>query len=104
MRKRMPAKHSRRTVLGFMTVAPALASLSAKTGFAQGSSQQPIRLNVPFSPGTGPDLLARLLSEELRQRWSQPVIVENKAGASGNIGTEAAARTAPDGQSLLVTV
>jgi tripartite-type tricarboxylate transporter receptor subunit TctC len=96
----MPARHSRRTVLGLMALAP----LSATPSFAQISSQQPIRLNVPFSPGTGPDLLARLLSEELRQRWNQPVIVENKAGASGNIGTEAAARAAPDGQSLLVTV
>jgi tripartite-type tricarboxylate transporter receptor subunit TctC len=73
-------------------------------GLAHGQSQQPIRLNVPFSPGTGPDLLARILSEELRQRWNHPVIVENKPGASGNIGTQAAARTAPDGQNLLVTV
>src|SRR3954462_10894122 len=71
---------------------------------AYGQSQQPIRLNVPFSPGTGPDLLARILGEELRQRWNQPVIVENKPGASGNIGTQAAARAAPDGQTLLVTV
>jgi tripartite-type tricarboxylate transporter receptor subunit TctC len=71
---------------------------------AQGQSQQTIRLNVPFTAGTGPDLLARILSEELRQRWNQPVIVENKPGASGNIGTQAAARAAPDGQTLLVTV
>jgi tripartite-type tricarboxylate transporter receptor subunit TctC len=71
---------------------------------AWGQSQQTIRLNVPFSAGTGPDLLARILGEELRQRWNQPVIVENKPGASGNIGTQAAARAAPDGQTLLVTV
>ncbi len=96
----MPARHSRRKVLGLL----ALASLSAKAGVAQALSQQPIKLVVPFSPGTGPDLLARLLSEELRQRWSRPVIVENKAGASGNIGTDAASRAAPDGLSLLVTV
>jgi tripartite-type tricarboxylate transporter receptor subunit TctC len=61
-------------------------------------------LNVPFTPGTGPDSLARILGEELRQRWKQPVIVENKAGASGNIGTQAAARAVPDGHGLLVTV
>src|SRR3954469_10254085 len=71
---------------------------------AQGQSQQTIRLHVPFSPGTGPDLLARILSEELRQRLNQPVIVENKPGASGNIGTDQAARAAPDGHALLVTV
>jgi tripartite-type tricarboxylate transporter receptor subunit TctC len=92
--------HSRRRVLGILAaaVAPVIS------GRAYGQSQQPIRLNVPFSPGTGPDLLARILSEELRQRWNHPVIVENKPGASGNIGTQAAARTAPDGQNLLMTV
>ncbi|MEH2499731.1 tripartite-type tricarboxylate transporter receptor subunit TctC [Bradyrhizobium sp. AZCC 1678] len=92
--------HSRRTVLGILAAAFAAITPS----LAQGQSQQTIRLNVPFSPGTGPDLLARILSEELRQRWNQPVIVENKAGASGNIGTDAAARAAPDGNTLLVTV
>ena len=93
-------RHSRRTVLGIL----AAAVVPMMPRLARGQSQQPIRLNVPFSPGTGPDLLARLLSEELRQRWNHPVIVENKPGASGNIGTQAAARTAPDGQNLLVTV
>jgi tripartite-type tricarboxylate transporter receptor subunit TctC len=92
--------HSRRNVLGIL----AAAIFPMMPGFAHGQSQQPIRLNVPFSPGTGPDLLARILSEELRQRWNHPVIVENKPGASGNIGTQVAARTAPDGQNLLVTV
>jgi tripartite-type tricarboxylate transporter receptor subunit TctC len=102
VREFMPASrtHSRRTVLGILAVAlaPMMPSL------ALGQSQQTIRLNVPFSAGTGPDLLARILGEELRQRWNQPVIVENKPGASGNIGTQAAARAAPDGQTLLVTV
>jgi len=98
----MPASrtHSRRTVLGIL----ALGLAAMKPGLALGQSQQTIRLNVPFSAGTGPDLLARILSEELRQRWNQPVIVENKPGASGNIGTQAAARAAPDGLTLLVTV
>ena len=91
---------TRRSVLGIL----AMAFATAMPGLAQAQSQQPIRLNVPFSPGTGPDLLARILSEELRQRWNQPVIVETKPGASGNIGTQFAARTAPDGQNLLVTV
>jgi tripartite-type tricarboxylate transporter receptor subunit TctC len=92
--------HSRRYVLGILATASAVMTPS----LANGQSQQTIRLNVPFSPGTGPDLLARILSEELRKRWNQPVIVENKAGASGNIGTDAAARAAPDGNTLLVTV
>jgi tripartite-type tricarboxylate transporter receptor subunit TctC len=82
----------------------AMAFAPMRQGLAQGQSQQTIRFNVPFTAGTGPDLLARILGEELRQRWNQPVIVENKPGASGNIGTQAAARTPPDGQTLLVTV
>ena len=91
---------SRRAVLGIL----AAGFAPMPQGLAQGQSQQTIRLNVPFSAGTGPDLLARILSEELRQRWNQPVIVENKPGASGNIGTQAAARANPDGLTLLVTV
>jgi tripartite-type tricarboxylate transporter receptor subunit TctC len=94
----MPAPHTRRTILAVL----AAAVLPAAPGLAQ--SQQTIHLTVPFTAGTGPDLLARLLGEELRQRWNHPVIVENKPGASGNIGTLAAARAAPDGQTLLVTV
>jgi tripartite-type tricarboxylate transporter receptor subunit TctC len=71
---------------------------------AQGAPGQVIRFIVPFTPGTGPDLLARILGEELRQRWNEPVITENKPGASGNIGTQAAARADPDGKTLMVTV
>src|ERR1700712_5064844 len=97
----MPSRTpSRRTMLGILATAFAAMSQSP----AQAQSQQTIHLNVPFTAGTGPDLLARILGEELRQRWNQPVIVENKPGASGNIGTQAAARAAPDGQTLLVTV
>ena len=94
----MPRTHSRRTMLGMLAMA------FAPMGQSSAQPQQTIRLNVPFTAGTGPDLLARILGEELRQRWNQPVIVENKPGASGNIGTQAAARAAPDGQTLLVTV
>jgi tripartite-type tricarboxylate transporter receptor subunit TctC len=83
-------------------MATALATMMPR--LARGQSQQTIRLYVPFTPGTGPDLLARILGEELKQRWNHPVIVETKPGASGNIGTLAAARAAPDGQTLLVTV
>jgi tripartite-type tricarboxylate transporter receptor subunit TctC len=90
--------YSRRTMLAM------LAAAAAPAGRSLAQSQQTIHFTVPFTAGTGPDLLARILAEELRQRWNQPVIVENKPGASGNIGTQAAARAAPDGQTLLVTV
>src|SRR5947199_5867171 len=89
---------SRRTMLGLLA-----AAFGTSRGLAQ-SPHQTIHLFVPFTAGTGPDLLARILGEELRQRWNQPVIVENKPGASGNIGTQAAARAEPDGHTLLVTV
>jgi tripartite-type tricarboxylate transporter receptor subunit TctC len=71
---------------------------------AQKLSDRPIAIVVPFTPGTGIDVLARIVGEELRQRWSQPVIVENKPGASGNIGTQAAARAEPDGHTIMMTV
>jgi tripartite-type tricarboxylate transporter receptor subunit TctC len=63
---------------------------------------RPITIIVPYSPGTGIDILARALGAELSAKWGQPVVVENKAGASGNIGTGVAARAAPDGNTLLM--
>jgi len=82
------------------------------TAFAQNTSsnspivgnQAPIKLIVPFTPGTGIDLIARTVGPKLSQRLGRPVVVENRVGASGNIGTEAVVRAAPDGQTLLVSV
>jgi tripartite-type tricarboxylate transporter receptor subunit TctC len=62
-----------------------------------------IRIIVPFSPGTGIDILARTLGQKLAERWKSSVIVDNRPGASGNIGTEAAAKSVPDGYTLLMT-
>ena len=59
-----------------------------------------ITIIVPFTPGSGPDTLARLIGEEIQARWSQPVVIDNKPGASGNIGAQLAARAAPDGNTL----
>jgi tripartite-type tricarboxylate transporter receptor subunit TctC len=89
----------RRTVLLF-----GACGLVAPGAFAQGLSQRTITIVVPFTAGTGIDILARLIAEHLQQRWQQPVIVENKPGASGNIGTQQAARAEPDGHTLLMTV
>ena len=63
---------------------------------------RPITIIVPYSPGTGIDILARALGAELSQKWGQPVVVDNKTGASGNIGTGIAARAEPDGNTLLM--
>jgi len=63
---------------------------------------RPVTIIVPYTPGTGIDILARALGAELAKQWGQPVVVDNKAGASGNIGTQLAARAAPDGHTLLM--
>lgn len=62
----------------------------------------PVTLVVPFTPSTTQDLLARLLAPGLGERLGQPVIVDNRAGASGQIGTQAVARAAPDGRMLMI--
>jgi tripartite-type tricarboxylate transporter receptor subunit TctC len=64
---------------------------------------RPVTIVVPFSPGTGIDILARTLGERFNAQWGVPVVVENRPGASGNIGAEAAAHAAPDGYTLLMT-
>jgi tripartite-type tricarboxylate transporter receptor subunit TctC len=64
---------------------------------------RPVKLVVPFTPGTGIDILARTLGQKLGDEWKAGVVVENRAGASGNIGTEAVAKSAADGYTLLTT-
>ena len=73
--------------------------------FAQGAfPSRPIKFIVPFPPGGATDLVGRLLAAKLQESWGQTVVVENKAGASGMIGTEQVARAAPDGHTVLVAI
>src|SRR5262245_56286395 len=65
---------------------------------------QPIRLLVPFTPAGGPDMIARFLAERLAPSLGQPVVVENLAGASGNIGSQVVARAKPDGNTIMSSV
>jgi tripartite-type tricarboxylate transporter receptor subunit TctC len=76
----------------------------APSTHAQPWPSQPIRLIVGFTPGTGIDIIARSVGPKLAERLGQPVVVENKPGASGNIGTDLVAKAKPDGYTLLVTV
>ena len=64
---------------------------------------RPIKLVVPFTPGTGIDILARTWGQKLQERVKVPVVIENRPGASGNIGTEAVAKAPADGYTLLMT-
>jgi tripartite-type tricarboxylate transporter receptor subunit TctC len=82
-------------VLWLLTVATAAAQA--------GYPNRPIRVIVPFTPGTGIDILARAIGEKLSDRLKVGVVVDNRPGASGNIGTEAVSKAAPDGYTLLMT-
>jgi tripartite-type tricarboxylate transporter receptor subunit TctC len=79
------------------------ASLSLSAAHAQPYPTKPIRLIVPYAPGGTSDILARQIGPKLTEVWGQPVIVENKPGANGNVGADFVAKSAPDGYTLLLT-
>ena len=77
--------------------------LAAPAAIAQQSyPQKPIRYVVPFPAGGIADVFARIIGGRLSQAWGQPVVVENRAGAGGNIGAEIVAKSAPDGYTILM--
>jgi len=93
---------------GFMrhawnTLAGVLMLLSAVTAFAQNFPSKPVRIVVPFPPGGGADTLARIMEPKLAGIWAQPIVVENRPGASGHIGADFVAKSVPDGHTLLMS-
>jgi tripartite-type tricarboxylate transporter receptor subunit TctC len=92
----------RRHMLGLVAVVAAVpAMLGAQVPGAY--PQRPVRIVVPYPPGGSNDVLARLLAQKLPELWGQPVVVENKPGAAGNIGAAEVAKAVPDGHTVLLT-
>jgi tripartite-type tricarboxylate transporter receptor subunit TctC len=91
----------RRRVL--QAVAAGAASLSLPS-FAQAWPARPIKLVVPFPPGSSPDIIGRLVAEPLAAALGQPVVVDNRPGAGGNLGTGVVAKAEPDGYTFLFTI
>jgi len=85
-----------------MRIAVAAMALHGALAAAQSYPAGPLRVIVPYPPGGGTDILSRAMAQKLGEAWGQPVVVDNRGGANGNIGTAAAAKAAPDGHTLLV--
>jgi tripartite-type tricarboxylate transporter receptor subunit TctC len=87
----------------FLALAAALASFAMATpaALAQGYPARPVKVVVTYPPGGTPDIYGRIMSAELQKIWGQSVVVENRTGAGGTIGTDSAAKSAPDGYTLL---
>ena len=88
-----------------LRLVPLISVLAALPVFAQGQSasypNRPLRVVIGYPPGSGIDLVPRMVGERLLAKWGQPVVVENRSGASGHIATEIVAKAAPDGYTLL---
>ncbi|OZI77421.1 Bug family tripartite tricarboxylate transporter substrate binding protein [Bordetella genomosp. 12] len=93
---------SRRALLGGALALAASLSLLAPAAAQTDFPSKPLRFIVPYPPGGPLDTMARLLAEKVRDSLGQPVIVENKAGAGGNIGADLVAKAAPDGYTLVM--
>src|SRR5450631_2096399 len=78
--------------------------LAALPAAAQDWPTKPVRIIVPFGPGSTPDVVARLIADQLQKKLGQPFTIDNKPGASGNFGTDAVAKAAPDGATIGVSI
>lgn len=97
----MDMKPARHGIAGALVAAVVCGSTNAAAQTAYPT--KPIRMIVTFAPGGGTDLFARTIAQKFTEAWGQPVVVDNRAGGNGNIGTDAVAKAAPDGYTLLVT-
>lgn len=102
MRKTTPALYVICASLITGLSAPAAVSQTAAPKASERFPDRPIRFIVPFPPGGGNDILARAIAPRMGELLGQPVVIDNRAGAGGNIGTDLAAKSAPDGYTLLI--
>jgi tripartite-type tricarboxylate transporter receptor subunit TctC len=84
-------------------ISSALAAFMAPAAAESQFPSRPVKFIIPFLAGGSTDVLARIVGDKLQTKWGWPVIVENRAGAGGNIGADAVAKAEPDGHTLLVT-
>ena len=92
---------ARRSRLASAACALAIGGMLGSTAYAYPT--KPIRFVVTFAPGGGTDIVARAMSQKFTESLGQPVVVENRAGANGNIGTDYVAKSPPDGHTLVMT-
>ena len=85
-------------------VAAAVLGFAITGAFAQSYPTRPVRIIVPFPPGGGTDIISRTVAQKLSETWSQPVVIDNRGGANGIIGTDIGAKSKPDGYTLLVVI
>lgn len=85
-------------------MAAAMALVASRRTYAQSYPAKPIRVIVPYPPAGGTDVVFRILSEPLSAELGQPMVIENKGGAAGNLGTDLAAKAPPDGYTFLFTL
>jgi tripartite-type tricarboxylate transporter receptor subunit TctC len=97
------SRHFGRALIGAVLAAGVFTSFALNAALAQTYPDRPIKMIAPFPAGGLADVLARTVSDELTKALGQPIIVENRAGAGGNIGADAAAKSTPDGYTLLMT-
>lgn len=94
----------RGSVVGWLAASAMVPAYAVAADTVSGYPVKPIKLIVPYPPGAGPDAIARPLAQKLGVALGQPIVVENRPGASGIIGTDVVAKAAPDGYTLLYTI
>ena len=92
----------RRSLIACLLLAALCAPLAGRAAEPYPTPGKPIKFVVPYPPGGPTDLMARILAPSLQQRLGVPVVIENRAGAGGNVGTDGVAKSAPDGHTLLL--